>query len=165
MDKRQEGILVVPAASEGKAHLNKSLVSFGRRVIPHKNQNLDREQERKIIQDRRRKIDKMIAGGLKAAGIELDAELRRDLMNQSSSSKQTTTNGLTTGGNQSFLPHLNPDGTITPVNASPHKNCDTDAEADSEVLRLNGQMTSADPNSPMLLGAPGGSNSFMRLTD
>ena len=87
MDKRQEGILVVPAASEGKAHLNKSLVSFGRRVIPHKNQNLDREQERKIIQDRRRKIDKMIAGGLKAAGIELDAELRRDLMNQSSSSK------------------------------------------------------------------------------
>ena len=47
--------------------------SFGRRVIPPK----DRAAERKLIMERRKRIDALIAGGLKSAGIELDAEERR----------------------------------------------------------------------------------------
>ena len=58
----------------GESEKRNSLeVSFGRRVIPPK----DRAAERKLIMERRKRIDALIAGGLKSAGIELDAEERR----------------------------------------------------------------------------------------
>ena len=44
-------------------------MSFGRRVIPHK----DRAAERKLIIERRKYLDNLIAGGLQSAGVELDA--------------------------------------------------------------------------------------------
>ena len=47
-------------------------VSFGRRIIPH-----DRAAERKQIIERRKYIDSLIAGGLKASGIVLDADEKR----------------------------------------------------------------------------------------
>ena len=48
-------------------------VSFGRRVNPV----TDRKAERRLIIERRRHIDALIAGGLKSAGIELDPEEKR----------------------------------------------------------------------------------------
>ena len=48
-------------------------VSFGRRVNPVK----DRQAERRLIIERRRHIDSLIAGGLRSAGIELDPEEKR----------------------------------------------------------------------------------------
>ena len=50
-----------------------SMVSFGRRVIPVN----DRAAERKAIQEKRRRIDNLIAGGLRSAGIEVDGEDKR----------------------------------------------------------------------------------------
>ena len=50
------------------------LVSFGRRVPqPHK----DRAAERKLIIERRKYLDNLIASGLHATGAELDAQFKR----------------------------------------------------------------------------------------
>ena len=48
-------------------------ISFGRKINPIQ----DRAAERKLIIERRKQIDRLIAGGLKSVGIELDAEEKR----------------------------------------------------------------------------------------
>ena len=60
------------AYSRGKRN-NGLGVSFGRRVNPIK----DRQAERRLIIERRKKIDSLITGGLRSAGIELDDEEKR----------------------------------------------------------------------------------------
>ena len=93
----------------------------------------------------------MIAGGLKSAGIEIDADLRRALANTTSSNR--TPNDT---ANQSFLPSLHQDGGLTPTGVA-LQNCDTEMDDQSE-LNIYGQIS--QDHSPLLLG-----NQQMRQTE
>ena len=78
------------------------MISFGRRVIPHN----DRVAERKLIIERRKKIDALIFGGLRQAGVEIDAEERRiqTMMQSTGTSSLHMTNEVV--NEQAFLPNL-----------------------------------------------------------
>jgi len=88
----EDGVVIVKRAA--------NLVSFGRRIIPYE----ARIEERKRIMEKRRKFDTLIATGLKASGIELDAHERHLQQLLESTQSASSDSEAATG---SYLPNIN----------------------------------------------------------